>query len=83
MLYVDDIFHVANDINFLLETKQMLSCNFDMKYLGESHYLLGIEILRDRSKRVLELSQKAYIDRILKKVQLTVLCSWKSINFKR
>ena len=67
---MDDIFLVANDINFLLETKQMLSCNFDMKDLGEAHYLLWIEILRDRSRRVLGLSQKAYIDRILKRFNL-------------
>ena len=67
---MDDILLAANDINFLLETKQMLSYNFDMKDLGEAHYILGIEILRDRSKRVLGLSQKTYIDRILKRFNL-------------
>ncbi|KAH9697754.1 Integrase catalytic domain-containing protein [Citrus sinensis] len=70
VLYVDDILLAANDINFLLETKQMLSYNFDMKDLGEAHYILGIEIIRDRSKRVLGLSQKTYIDRILKRFNL-------------
>ena len=38
-----------------------------MKDLGESLLVLGIEIHRDRSKRVLGLSQKAYIEKILKK----------------
>ena len=71
------------DTNVLLETKQMLSCSFDMKDLGEAHYVLGIEILRDRSRGILGLSQKTYIDRILKKVQFAVLCSWESSNFKR
>ena len=67
---MDDIFHVANDINFLLETKQMLSYSFDMKDLGEAHYVLGREILRDRSRGILGLSQKTYIDRILKRFNL-------------
>ena len=56
VLYVDDILLVANDTNFLLETKQMLSYNFDMKDLGEAHYVLRIEILHDRSRGVLGLS---------------------------
>ncbi|KAH9669477.1 Integrase catalytic domain-containing protein [Citrus sinensis] len=38
--------------------------------LGEAHYVLGIEILRDRSRGVLGLSQKTYIDRILKRFNL-------------
>ena len=53
VLYVDDILLAANDTNFLLETKQMLSYNFDMKDLGEAHYVLGIEILRDRPRGIL------------------------------
>ena len=38
-----------------------------MKDLGEVSFVLGIEIHRDRRKGVLGLSQKAYIERILKK----------------
>ena len=70
VLYVDDILLAANDTDLLLETKQMLSYNFDMKDLGEAHYVLGIEILRDRSRGILGLSQKTYIDRILKRFNL-------------
>jgi hypothetical protein len=36
-----------------------------MKNLGEVAYILGIKIYRDRSKRLIELSQDAYIDKIL------------------
>ena len=39
----------------------------DMKDLGEASFVLGIEIHRDISKGVLGLSQKAYIEKILKK----------------
>ena len=41
-----------------------------MKDIGEASFVLGIEIHRDRSKGVLGLSQKAYIERILKKFSM-------------
>ena len=36
-----------------------------MKDLGNASFVLGIQIYRDRSKCILELSQKAYIDKVL------------------
>ena len=36
-----------------------------MKDLGNAYFVLGIQIYRDRSKCILELSQKAYIDKVL------------------
>jgi hypothetical protein len=41
-----------------------------MKDLGEASFILGIEIHRDRSKGVLGLSQKAYIENVLKKFSM-------------
>ena len=41
-----------------------------MKDFGEVSFVLGIEIHRDRRKWVLGLSQKAYIERILKKFSM-------------
>ncbi|GJZ30336.1 retrotransposon protein, putative, ty1-copia subclass [Tanacetum coccineum] len=38
--------------------------------LGEAAYILGIKIYRDRSKRLIGLSQSAYIDKILKKFNM-------------
>ena len=38
-----------------------------MKDLGEASYILGIQIYRDRSKRMLDLSQSMYIEQIVKK----------------
>jgi hypothetical protein len=70
VLYVDDILLASNDIDMLLETKRFLSSNFDMKDLGEASYILGIEIHQDRSKGILGLSQKAYIDRVLKRFNM-------------
>jgi hypothetical protein len=55
---VDDILLASSDVTLLLETKKILSSNFDMKDLGEASFVLGIEIHRDRRMRVLGLSQK-------------------------
>jgi hypothetical protein len=41
-----------------------------MKDLGEAIFILGIEIHRDRRKGVLGLSQKAYIEKVLKKFSM-------------
>ena len=37
-----------------------------MKDLGEAAYILGIKIYRDRSRRLIGLSQDTYIDKVLK-----------------
>ena len=65
VLYVDDILLASNDKNMLHEAKNFLSSHFDMKDLGDASYVLGIEINRDRTKGVLGLSQKAYIEKML------------------
>jgi hypothetical protein len=50
LIYVDDILLASSDVNLLLETKKFLSLNFDMKDLGETLFVLRIEILQDRRK---------------------------------
>jgi hypothetical protein len=70
ILYVDDILLASSDASLLLETKRFLSSNFDMKYLGEASFVLGIEIHRDRRNGVLGLSQKSYLKNILKKFSM-------------
>jgi hypothetical protein len=67
---VDDVLLANSDVHLLLETKGFLSSQFDMKDLIEASYVLGIEINRDRSKGVLELSQKSYIEKILKRFNM-------------
>ncbi|GJS19559.1 hypothetical protein Tco_0448191 [Tanacetum coccineum] len=41
-----------------------------MKDLGEATFILGIKIYRDRSKRLIGLSQSAYMDKILKRYRM-------------
>ena len=48
----------------------MLSTHFDMKDLGEASYVLGIKILRDRANGVLKLSQRTYIEKILRRFNM-------------
>ena len=50
----------------LHETKRFLSKKFEMKDLGDASFVLGIQIHRDHSRGILGLSQKSYIEKILK-----------------
>ena len=40
-----------------------------MKDLGEAAYILGIKIYRDRSRRLIGLSQSTYLDKVFEEVQ--------------
>jgi Reverse transcriptase (RNA-dependent DNA polymerase) len=63
---VDDILLIGNDISTLDVVKSSLKKVFLMKDLGESDYILGIKIYRDRSQKLIGLSQGTYIDKLLK-----------------
>ncbi|KAH9679437.1 hypothetical protein KPL71_026134 [Citrus sinensis] len=67
VLYVDDILLATNDIGILHDTKSFLSKHFEMKDLGDASCVLGIEIHGDRSRGILGLSQRNYIDKVLKR----------------
>ena len=67
VLYVDDILLASNDKELLHETKKFLSKKFEMKDLGEASFVLGIQIHRDRSRGILGLSQKSYIEKVLQR----------------
>ena len=60
-LYVDDILIAGNDKKLINVTKKWLSLDFD-----EASYVLGVMIFKDHSKRLLGLSQKTYIKKMLK-----------------
>jgi Reverse transcriptase (RNA-dependent DNA polymerase) len=65
VLYVDDILLASNDKNMMHETKKFLFKYFDIKNLGEASYVLDLKIHRNQNKSILELSQQAYIDKVL------------------
>ena len=75
VLYVDDILLIGNDIPMLTMVKRWLSKKFSMKNLEEASYIFGIKVYRDRPKRMLDLLQKLYIEKVLKRFSIK--------NFKR
>ena len=46
------------------------------KDLGEAAYILGINIYRDRSIRLIGLSQSTYLDKVLKKFKMGQSKKW-------
>ena len=72
VLFVDDILLATNNIGMLHETKRFLSKKFKMKDLGDASFVLGIQKHRDCSRGILGLSQKSYIEKILKRFGMHV-----------
>ncbi|KAF3646007.1 hypothetical protein T459_31229 [Capsicum annuum] len=60
----------AKDIREIIKVKAQLSKEFKMKHLRAAKKILGIEIMRDREKFKLYLSQKRYIDKVLHKFNM-------------
>ena len=44
------------------------SSKLDMEDQGEAHFCLGMQITRDRKNKILCVSQKAYLENILKRL---------------
>ncbi|KAJ4705295.1 Retrovirus-related Pol polyprotein from transposon TNT 1-94 [Melia azedarach] len=61
----DDMLIATENKSDVQKLKDLLSVEFEMKDLGATQKILGMEIYRDRSKKKLFLSQKGYIQKIL------------------
>ncbi|KAL0462876.1 UNVERIFIED_CONTAM: Retrovirus-related Pol polyprotein from transposon TNT 1-94 [Sesamum latifolium] len=59
-----------NDVKMLGDIKAWLSTQFSMKDMGEASYILGIKIYRDRSRRMLGLTQSSYIEKVVKRFRM-------------
>nr|GEU40137.1 hypothetical protein [Tanacetum cinerariifolium] len=70
ILYIDDIIIMGNHIPSLQGLKDYLGKCFAMKDLREATFILGIKIYRDRSKRLIELGQNSYMDKILNRYKM-------------
>jgi hypothetical protein len=55
----------AKDMKEIQKLKDQLKADFEMKDLGAAKKILGMEIVRDRKSRILHLSQKSYIEKVL------------------
>lgn len=66
-LYVDDMLIAGNDRATIDAFKTTLSERFEMTDLGNARWMLGMEIRRDRARRILSISQEQYIEKILER----------------
>ena len=64
-VYVDDTVLLSNNINVLRSEKAKISQRFSMDDRGEIHYILGMEVKRDRENRVMTISQKSYLETVV------------------
>ncbi|KAI3780212.1 hypothetical protein L2E82_10183 [Cichorium intybus] len=70
LLYVDDMLIAAKDMKEIQKLKDQLKADFEMKDLGAAKKILGMEIVRDRKSRILHLSQKGYIEKVLRRFNM-------------
>jgi hypothetical protein len=64
-LYVDDLMILSNHLPLLRKKKKQLMSTFKMKDLGEIHWFLGLEITRERQRRLIFVSQSRYISEVV------------------
>uniref|UniRef100_A0A3Q7HLK4 Reverse transcriptase Ty1/copia-type domain-containing protein n=1 Tax=Solanum lycopersicum TaxID=4081 RepID=A0A3Q7HLK4_SOLLC len=61
---------LGQDKELIAKLKKDLSKSFDMKDLGPAQQILGMKIVRERTKRKLWLSQEKYIERVLERFNM-------------
>ena len=64
VLYFDDMLLIGNNMEIIKNSIQ-LSSKFDMKYLGDVNFLLGMEIKRDWVRKKLLFNQRKCVKTIL------------------
>jgi hypothetical protein len=67
LLYVDDLF-LTGEEKLIIECKQRLAAEFEMKYLGLMHYFLGLEVWQSLER--IFLNQGKYTVEILKRFDM-------------
>ncbi|GJU52716.1 retrovirus-related pol polyprotein from transposon TNT 1-94 [Tanacetum coccineum] len=70
LLYVDDMLVAGSDMAEIKKLKRQLSQEFEMKELGPAKQILGMSIIRDKTKGTLRLSQEKYIGKVLEKFNM-------------
>lgn len=65
ILYVGDMLIACHSKKDIVDLKQKLSSQFDMKDLGDAHHILGMRVTRDRKKGLLYLCQEEYVHKVL------------------
>ena len=66
-IWVDDLFIFGNKLDDANKVKDGLKSEFKMTDMGEAQYLLGLQIIRDKDKGHLTLTQKKCAMEVLKR----------------
>lgn len=72
-VHVDDCTLVAKTDEVVTEFKKGLGEHVEVTDLGELHWLLGMEVRRDRDARTIHVSQHSYIESILRRYNMEEL----------
>ena len=67
VVHVDDCTIASSSLDAIAQLKERLRMHVEITDLGELHWLLGIEVSRNRDARTLSLSQKSYFDSIIRR----------------
>ena len=70
MTFVDDCLFIGFNINEIKVVKRKIAKEYIIKDRGPVIYFLGVQIIRDRTKRLLWLSQSHYVREALKRFKL-------------
>ena len=69
-VYVDDMLIVGKNINEVNKVKVDLAKEFKMDDRGDVEYILGIQVIRDRDARTLEIKQTQYAKDVVKRFRM-------------
>ena len=69
-LYVDDMLLIGKNKEIIQDVKTQLFSKFDMKDIGASNFILGMEIKRYRKKKKLWLNHRKYVETILQRFNM-------------
>nr|GEZ70739.1 retrotransposon protein, putative, Ty1-copia subclass [Tanacetum cinerariifolium] len=91
LLYLNDMLIACKSMAEVGSTKSLLKKEFDMKELGKAKKILGIEIVRDRSRKILRVSQSGdcHAERMSKvpyanvvgSLMYLMVCTWAGIAY--
>ena len=70
VIYVDDMLFFSNNTDMLEKQKRAIAKEFHIEDLSELHYVVGISIVRDREKHTMSITQKKYLEGVLKKFDM-------------
>lgn len=66
-VHVDDCTIAATTLEAVARLKEGVRKHVEVSNLGELHWILGIEVRRDRDSRIMALSQHSYLDSIIRR----------------